>query len=117
MARSRGEVPTGAAFIRHYIRNHPLYRRDSNISPLLYQALIFQVLKLNNETLVNDCCKCEKKTNSDSDQNEMIQNLKKMLEMEDRDLFLELDQDEGIFDEPVKAEILEEKKYNEPKSD
>ena len=36
MARSRGEVPTGAAFIRHYIEYHPLYRKDSCISPLLY---------------------------------------------------------------------------------
>ena len=35
MARCRGEVPTGAAFIRHYILNHPLYRKNSIISPLL----------------------------------------------------------------------------------
>lgn len=34
-ARSKGEVPTGAKFIREYVLNHPLYKKDSIISPQL----------------------------------------------------------------------------------
>lgn len=35
MARAKGEVPTGAKFIREYILNHPLYKNDSKISKCL----------------------------------------------------------------------------------
>lgn len=96
MARCRGEVPTGAAFIRHYVQNHPLYRKDSIISPLLYQALVTQVLKLNDDTVPQQCCPCEKRTNSLSDEQEgCLQKFKNLLEKEDNDLFMDLEDPEG----------------------
>jgi glutamate--cysteine ligase catalytic subunit len=36
VARSKGEVPTGARFIRDYILKHPFYKKDSKISPCLF---------------------------------------------------------------------------------
>lgn len=95
LARSRGEVPTGAAFIRHYIESHPLYRQDSCISPLLYQALVCQVLRLNNDAAPQQCCACEKRTNSDSDKHEALQEFKNLIEKEDNDLFKDLESEEG----------------------
>jgi len=32
MARAKGEIPTGARFIRDYIAQHPLYKKDSIIT-------------------------------------------------------------------------------------
>lgn len=58
-ARCKGEVPTGAKFIRQYIAQHPLYRRDSIISPCLNFNLICQVMKLNNDHVPFNCCECE----------------------------------------------------------
>lgn len=66
LARSRGEVPTGASFIRQYIHKHPLYRKDSKISPCLHFNLICQIMKLNNDHVPFDCCGCEKKKSDES---------------------------------------------------
>lgn len=59
-------MPTGAKFIRQYIEQHPLYRRDSIISPCLNFNLICQIMKLNNDHVPFNCCDCEKNTNSQS---------------------------------------------------
>lgn len=32
LSRARGEIPTGAKFIRDYIQQHPLYKRNSKLS-------------------------------------------------------------------------------------
>jgi len=39
-ARAKGEVPTGARFIREYVLDHPLYKNDSKISSCLQCNLI-----------------------------------------------------------------------------
>jgi glutamate--cysteine ligase catalytic subunit len=31
--RARGEIPTGARFIRDFVLNHPEYKKDSIITP------------------------------------------------------------------------------------
>ena len=65
VARSKGEVPTGARFIRDFVRKHPFYKKDSKISPCLSQMLTVQIIKLNQDI---QGCKCEEDTNSDSEQ-------------------------------------------------
>ena len=39
-ARAKGEVPTGARFIRDYVLQHMLYKENSKISPCLNRALL-----------------------------------------------------------------------------
>lgn len=56
MARAKGEVPTGAKFIREYILNHPLYKNDSKISQCLQCCLINQITNLNKDT--DSVCQC-----------------------------------------------------------
>ena len=46
-ARAKGEVPTGARFIREYVQGHPLYKKDSKISAELNCSLINQIINLN----------------------------------------------------------------------
>ena len=87
LARARGNVPTGAAFIRNYIMNHPLYKQDSNISPDLTLALVCQLLKLNNEDVPG--CSCEKLTESDSEASDSAETA-----MQSAKTFLNLDLDE-----------------------
>lgn len=62
MARAKGEVPTGAKFIREYIVNHPLYKNDSKISKCLQCCLINQITNLNKDQ--SNICGCQA-TNSD----------------------------------------------------
>ena len=40
--RATGQLPTGAAFIRNYVMNHPEYQQDSKLS----DALSFDLLKM-----------------------------------------------------------------------
>ena len=65
MARAKGEVPTGAKFIREYILNHPLYNQDSQLTPCVQYALINTIMKLGCGEH-QQCCHCEQDTNSDS---------------------------------------------------
>ena len=76
LARAKGEVPTGAKFMREYILQHPLYKKDSKISPMVQKELIQQVIKLNHDDH-NICplpdCDCEKQTDlSEDDCQEML---------------------------------------------
>jgi len=57
VARAKGEVPTGAKFIREYVLNHPLYKKDSKVSTCLQCCLIDQIINLNKEGPTN-VCKC-----------------------------------------------------------
>lgn len=61
MARAKGEIPTGARFIREFVKNHHLYKQDSIISPCLNSHLIRQILRMHFEP-----CKCEQETDSES---------------------------------------------------
>ena len=63
MARAKGQVPTGASFIRQFIQKHSLYKQDSNVSRDLYHELHKEIMKLNQDDVP---CDCEKDTNSDS---------------------------------------------------
>lgn len=47
MARAKGQVPTGANFIRQFIIKHNLYNKDSIISQELYHELHKEIMKLN----------------------------------------------------------------------
>ena len=47
MARAKGQVPTGARFIRQFILKHSLYKNDSKISQELYHELHKEMMKLN----------------------------------------------------------------------
>ena len=86
MARARGEVPTAASFIRNYITSHPLYRKNSVVSPCLIKELVCQILKLNNDQL--EGCSSERKTetNSEKELDAFVDEFKKgcMLEMFDQ---------------------------------
>jgi len=70
LARAKGDVPTGAKFIREYILQHPLYKNDSKLSPCLMSALVQQIIKLNHDDGENlsmdgphqDTCECEQVT-------------------------------------------------------
>ena len=46
-ARTKGQVPTGAKFIRQFIMKHELYNQDSIVSQELYQELHKEIMKLN----------------------------------------------------------------------
>ena len=64
-ARSKGEVPTGAKFIREYILQHPLYKKDSVVSACLQTNLVRQIMNLYKDP-VPAPCDCEKLTGSNS---------------------------------------------------
>jgi hypothetical protein len=53
LARAKGLIPTGARFIRDYIRQSPLYKRDSKLSSCMLSMLIKQVIVLNSEELAS----------------------------------------------------------------
>ena len=38
--RARGEVPTGARFLRDYVTNHPDYKQDSFLTPQMQYDLL-----------------------------------------------------------------------------
>ena len=38
--RARGEVPTGARFIRNYVESHPDYKQDSVLTPQMQYDLL-----------------------------------------------------------------------------
>ena len=40
VARSKGEVPTGAKFIREYVLNHCHYKKDSKVCSCIQACLI-----------------------------------------------------------------------------
>ena len=108
-ARSKGEVPTGAKFIRQYVLQHPLYRKDSIISPCLNFNLICQIIKLNQDHVPMNCCACETKTNSQSCDSceEKMKAFEMIAEtMDMTGLFEELESD----DEPQIAAVDEEEK-------
>jgi hypothetical protein len=65
MARAKGEVPTGAKFIREYIINHPLYKNDSKISKCLQCCLINQITNLNKDQ--SNICDCQATDNESHD--------------------------------------------------
>jgi glutamate--cysteine ligase catalytic subunit len=44
--RARGEVQTGATFIRNIVRSHPEYKKDSVVSPKIAYDLMGQILQL-----------------------------------------------------------------------
>ena len=62
VARAKGEVPTGAKYIREYVHNHCHYKKDSKVCSCIQACLIDQIIHLNKE---KDACKCEV-TQSDS---------------------------------------------------
>jgi hypothetical protein len=66
-ARACGDVPTGARFIREYIRQHPLYKKDSKLTPCLSKLLTLQIIKLNSEIEEECCGYSEKETDTDSE--------------------------------------------------
>ena len=66
-ARAKGDVPTGARFIREYVTKHPLYKKDSKLTPCLSRLLTLQVIKLNSDVHIESCCS-EKDTEADSDE-------------------------------------------------
>ena len=49
-ARARGEVPTGAKFIRDFIKNESNYKHDSKLSICTMTLLVHELLKLNNQS-------------------------------------------------------------------
>lgn len=62
-ARAKGQVPTGANFIRQFILKHQLYNQDSIVSQELYHELHKEIMKLNQDDAP---CDCERDTDSDS---------------------------------------------------
>ena len=66
-ARAKGDIPTGANFIRQVINQLDVYNHDSQLSPCVISLLINQILNLHKESIV---CKCEKLTDSQSDEEE-----------------------------------------------
>lgn len=62
VARAKGEVPTGAKYIREYVHNHCHYKKDSKVCSCIQACLIDQIIHLNKE---KTACKCEV-TQSDS---------------------------------------------------
>ena len=73
-ARSKGEVPTGAKFIREYVLSHPLYKQDSIITPCLNRNIILQIMNLNKEK-EHEICDCEKHTGSNNSFTDELFNL------------------------------------------
>ena len=63
LARAKGDIPTGAKFIREVIVNSEFYNHDSKISPCLITLLTKQILKLHKD---EEFCACECNTNTDS---------------------------------------------------
>lgn len=63
LARAKGEIPTGAKFIREVIANSEFYNHDSKIGPGLITLLTKQILKLHKD---EEFCACECNTNTDS---------------------------------------------------
>ena len=45
--RARGEIPTGASFIRSYVMNHPDYKHDSFLTPQMNYDLLKMLDSLN----------------------------------------------------------------------
>ena len=58
VARSKGEVPTGATFIREYVLNHCHYKKDSKVCSCIQACLIDQIIHLNKDK-PSTTCKCE----------------------------------------------------------
>ena len=47
MARAKGEIPTGARFIRDLVLQNPCYMKDSIVSEEVNNELIKQIVRLN----------------------------------------------------------------------
>ena len=62
-ARAKGDIPTGAKFIRDIITNNEFYKQDSKISSDLISILTKQILNLHKQ---QNFCACERNTNVDS---------------------------------------------------
>lgn len=47
LARARGEVPTGAKFIRDFINQAPSYKHNSKLTPCTINMLVQQIIDIN----------------------------------------------------------------------
>jgi glutamate--cysteine ligase catalytic subunit len=47
LARSKGEVQTGAHYIREFVLNHPEYMKDSIVSPRVAYDLVSNIVSMN----------------------------------------------------------------------
>ena len=80
LARAKGDIPTGAKFIRDIIINNEFYKQDSKLSPSLISILIKQILNLHTN---QNFCNCECNTSVDSadfkmEENKLNENKKKV---------------------------------------
>ena len=91
LARAKGEIPTGAKFIREVIINNHFYKQDSKISPCLVSILTKQILKLHKD---EEMCACECNTNGDSTEFKMEEN-----KIDNRKLSQDITASDNIFDE------------------
>ena len=64
LARAKGDIPTGAKFIREVIITSEFYKQDSKISPGLITLLAKQILKLHTE---EELCACECNTDDSNE--------------------------------------------------
>ena len=48
LARAKGEVMTGASYIRELVLNHPEYKKDSLVTPRMAYDLISNIIGLGN---------------------------------------------------------------------
>ena len=111
-ARSKGAVPTGAKFIREFVLNHPLYKKDSIISPCLSRNIIMQILNLNKDQ-EEAPCDCEKATGSNSCDSRCDD----FIDMFEKDFdFNELSDNGEYFEQLSNKENSPKEQYEESKS-
>lgn len=55
VARAKGEVPTGAKYIREYVHNHCHYKKDSKVCSCIQACLIDQIIHLNKDKHCSSC--------------------------------------------------------------
>lgn len=47
LERAKGEVQTGAHYIREFVLNHPEYKKDSIVSPKIAYDLMSNIINMN----------------------------------------------------------------------
>ena len=90
VARAKGDVPTGAKFIRDFIKQVPTYKNDSNVSACSCNMLIKQIIELN-----------KVKFDTEADENSEF-------EMITSDCISEMFDKLGIEDTPAHKELVKE---------
>jgi glutamate--cysteine ligase catalytic subunit len=50
LARSKGEVPTGAKFMRDFVLNHPAYKQDSVVNNKISYDLMAMIVNMNSSS-------------------------------------------------------------------